>query len=715
MEDNKKNFWKGALAGALAMFMVGAAALGIMNVAGVDLGTSQEKVVNAQEEKKLNKLKKLIDENYLYTDDLKEEDLENGLYSGYINALGDPYSVYYDEEQTKSLQESTSGEYSGIGVVFSQNQETKVITAVQVYENSPANEAGIQANDILYKVGDKDVSGTDLSDVVQLIRGVENTTVDITVLRGDDAKEVTMTVTRRKIQVETVKSEMKDDQIGYIRVTEFDSVTYDQFKSALDSLEEQGMKGLVVDLRANPGGNLATVTQMLDLLLPKGTIVSTKDKSDHEEVISSDDEHQFTKPMAVVVDGNSASASEIFAGAIQDYGLGLIVGTTTYGKGIVQQIFDLGDGCEEMGNKVNDYLVKWRKEETRFQKDNLVFNGYEKPNYLINAKVPRFGSGEAKGIINESVRGKDLYLMVDVCNYSLTYSLSGNTNHMSPDDHFQNLKRVIAAVGGQARRLNVIMPFLYESRQHKRSGRESLDCALGLQELVRMGVDNIITFDAHDPRVQNAIPLNGFETIRPTYQFVKGLLKHVPDLQIDADHMMAISPDEGATGRAIYFANVLGLDMGMFYKRRDYTTIVDGRNPIVAHEFLGSSVEGKDVIILDDMISSGDSILDVARQLKMRKAKRIYAAATFGLFTNGMEKFDQAYEEGLISGILTTNLIYQTPELLSRPYYINCDMSKYIALVIDTLNHDASISSILDPSERIQNVVEKYKKGEAID
>ena len=373
------------------------------------------------------------------------------------------------------------------------------------------------------------------------------------------------------------------------------------------------------------------------------------------------------------------------------------------------------DGCEEMGNKVNDYLVKWRKEETRFQKDNLVFNGYEKPNYLINAKVPRFGSGEAKGIINESVRGKDLYLMVDVCNYSLTYSLSGNTNHMSPDDHFQNLKRVIAAVGGKARRLNVIMPFLYESRQHKRSGRESLDCALGLQELVRMGVDNIITFDAHDPRVQNAIPLNGFETIRPTYQFVKVLLMHVPDLQIDADHMMAISPDEAATRRAIYFANVLGLDMGMFYKRRDYTTIVDGRNPIVAHEFLGSSVEGKDVIILDDMISSGDSILDVARQLKMRKAKRIYAAATFGLFTNGMEKFDQAYEEGLISGILTTNLIYQTPELLSRPYYINCDMSKYIALVIDTLNHDASISSILDPSERIQNVVEKYKKGEAID
>lgn len=372
------------------------------------------------------------------------------------------------------------------------------------------------------------------------------------------------------------------------------------------------------------------------------------------------------------------------------------------------------DGCEEMGNKVNDYLVKWRKEETRFQKDNLVFNGYEKPNYLINAKVPRFGSGEAKGIINESVRGKDLYLMVDVCNYSLTYSLSGNTNHMSPDDHFQNLKRVIAAVGGKARRLNVIMPFLYESRQHKRSGRESLDCALGLQELVRMGVDNIITFDAHDPRVQNAIPLNGFETIRPTYQFVKGLLKHVPDLQIDADHMMAISPDEGATGRAIYFANVLGLDMGMFYKRRDYSTIVDGRNPIVAHEFLGADVRGKDMIIVDDMISSGDSMLEVAQLLKDRGANKIFMCSTFGLFTNGMAKFDEAYEKGTFDRILTTNLIYQTPELLSKPYYINCDMSKYIALIIDTLNHDDSISKLLNPVERIQKVLTKYRNNETI-
>ena len=372
------------------------------------------------------------------------------------------------------------------------------------------------------------------------------------------------------------------------------------------------------------------------------------------------------------------------------------------------------DGCTEMGNKVNDYIVKWRHEDGHAHKDDVVFHGYERDNYLIEANTPRFGSGEAKGIIKESVRGMDLYLMVDVCNYSLTYSLSGKTNHMSPDDHFQNLKRMIAAIGGKGRRINVIMPFLYESRQHKRSGRESPDCALALQELVRMGVDNIITFDAHDPRVQNAIPLSGFETVRPTYQFVKGLLRTYKDLQIDSDHMMVISPDEGATARAVYLANVLNLDMGMFYKRRDYTQIVNGRNPIVAHEFLGSSVEGKDVIILDDMISSGDSILDVAKQLKQRKAKRIFAAATFGLFTNGLAKFDQAYEEGIIDGILTTNLIYQTPELLERPYYINCDMSKYIALMIDTLNHDGSISSILSPNERIQNIVRKYKNGEEV-
>ena len=372
------------------------------------------------------------------------------------------------------------------------------------------------------------------------------------------------------------------------------------------------------------------------------------------------------------------------------------------------------DGCQELGKKVDDYIVKWRREDGHVHKDDVVFSGYERDSYLIDAKVPRFGSGEAKGIIGESVRGKDLYIMVDVCNYSLTYSLTGHINHMSPDDHFQNLKRVIAAVGGKGRRINVIMPFLYESRQHKRSGRESLDCALALQELVRMGVDNIITFDAHDPRVQNAIPLSGFETVRPTYQFIKGLLRRYKDLQIDSDHMMAIRPDEGATERAVYLANVLNLDMGMFYKRRDYTRIVNGRNPIVAHEFLGSSVEGKDVIILDDMISSGDSILDVARQLKQRKARRIFAAATFGLFTNGLDKFDAAYEEGIIDAILTTNLIYQTPELLERPYYINCDMSKYIALMIDTLNHDGSISSILSPSERIQYALERYRNGEEI-
>ena len=366
-------------------------------------------------------------------------------------------------------------------------------------------------------------------------------------------------------------------------------------------------------------------------------------------------------------------------------------------------------GCEELGKKVNEYLVKRRRESAIEHKDDVAFSGYEKDTYIVDCAVPRFGSGEAKGIINESVRGMDLYLMVDVCNYNITYSLTGNINHMSPDDHFQNLKRVIAAIGGKGRRINVIMPFLYESRQHKRNGRESLDCALALQELVRMGVDNIITFDAHDPRVQNAIPLNGFETVPPTYQFIKGLLRNVDDLQIDTEHMMIISPDEGGTNRAVYLANVLGLDMGMFYKRRDYTKIVNGRNPIVAHEFLGSSVEGKDVVIIDDMISSGDSMIEVATELKRRKAKRIYTAATFGLFTNGMDKFDKAYEDGIITGILTTNLIYQSPELLSKPYYINCDMSKYIALLIDTLNHDGSISTLLNPNERIQHVLQEYR------
>ena len=373
------------------------------------------------------------------------------------------------------------------------------------------------------------------------------------------------------------------------------------------------------------------------------------------------------------------------------------------------------EGCKALGKMVDDYLVKWRTVRESEHKESLAFAGYQRDSYILQAKVPRFGSGEAKGIILESVRGTDLYLLVDVANYSLTYSLCGHQNHMSPDDHYQDLKRIIAAVGGKARRITVIMPFLYESRQHKRTTRESLDCALALQEMVHMGVDNIITFDAHDPRVQNAIPLNGFETVQPTYQFIKGLLKSVPDLQIDSGHMMVISPDEGGMSRAIYMANVLGLDMGMFYKRRDYTRIVNGRNPIVAHEFLGSSVEGKDMVIIDDMISSGESVLEVATALKERKARKIFICATFGLFTNGLERFDKAYENKMIDKVLTTNLIYQTPDLLDREWYVNCDLSKYIAYLIDTLNHDASISDLLDPNERIQSVVARYKAGEEID
>ena len=368
------------------------------------------------------------------------------------------------------------------------------------------------------------------------------------------------------------------------------------------------------------------------------------------------------------------------------------------------------DSFKDQAAKVDEFIAGWRSNRTGTYTHTIAFSGYQKDSYLIDAKTPRFGSGEAKGIINETVRGKDLYILVDVGNYSMTYSLCGHENRMSPDDHYQDLKRVIAAVGGKARRINVIMPFLYESRQHKRSRRESLDCALALQELTKMGVENIITFDAHDPRVQNAIPLKGFETVQPGYQFIKGLLREVKDLQIDAKHMMVISQDEGGTGRAIYLANVLGLDMGMFYKRRDYAHIVNGRNPIVAHEFLGSSVEGMDVIIIDDMISSGESVLEVAKELKARKAKRVFAAATFGLFTNGLSKFDEAYEQGLIDKILTTNLTYQTPELLSKPYYINCDMSKYIALIIDTLNHDATMSELLDPVKRIHKVINAYKE-----
>ena len=366
--------------------------------------------------------------------------------------------------------------------------------------------------------------------------------------------------------------------------------------------------------------------------------------------------------------------------------------------------------CEELGARVDQYLVGWREKREHAHKNEAAFKGYHRDSYIISTSVPRFGTGEAKGVINESVRGYDLYLMVDVTNYSLTYSVSGHENHMSPDDHYADLKRIIAAVGGKARRITAIIPFLYESRQHKRTARESLDCALALQELTAMGVDNIITFDAHDPRVQNAIPLKGFETVQPAYQFIKGILKSCDDLKLDNDHLMIISPDEGGTNRAVYLANVLGVDMGMFYKRRDYSKIVDGRNPIVAHEFLGTSVEGKDVIIIDDMISSGESMIDVATELKKRKANRIFVVSTFGLFTNGLERFDKAVEDGTIYKVVTTNLTYQTPELLSRPYYINCDMSKYIAYIIDTLNHDSSISDLLNPYDRIQKLVSKYKK-----
>lgn len=368
--------------------------------------------------------------------------------------------------------------------------------------------------------------------------------------------------------------------------------------------------------------------------------------------------------------------------------------------------------CDALGKKVDAWLADWRRERESEHKTTIAFAGYQKDSYIIGSRTPRFGSGEGKGEILESVRGKDLYIMVDVCNYSLTYSLNGMKNHMSPDDHYQDLKRVIAAAAGKARRINVIMPFLYESRQHRRTGRESLDCALALRELVDMGVENIITFDAHDPRVQNAIPLKGFETVQPIYQFIKHLLKHEKDLQIDSDHMMVISPDEGGMGRAVFFANVLGLDLGMFYKRRDYSKIVNGRNPIVAHEFLGSSVEGKDVVIIDDMISSGESMLDTAKELKRRKAKKVFICTTFGLFTNGLKKFDEYYENGYIDRVLTTNLVYQTPELLERPYYIDVDMSKYIALIIDNLNHDSSLSELLNPTGRINRLLEKYRSGE---
>lgn len=366
------------------------------------------------------------------------------------------------------------------------------------------------------------------------------------------------------------------------------------------------------------------------------------------------------------------------------------------------------DSCQALGEKVDEWLVKWRHERTHRHIDSFAFEGYQRDSYIISAKIPRFGSGEAKCVIGESVRGDDIYLMVDVCNYNLGYRIGPYTNLMSPDDHFQDLKRAIGAIGGKARRVNVIMPYLYESRQSKRVGRESLDCANALQELVNMGVENIITFDAHDARVQNATPLHGFETVQPAYQFIKTLLNHEEGLHIDNEHFMIISPDEGSMGRAIYLANILGVDMGMYYKRLDYSRLEGGRHPIAAYEFLGPKLAGKDMILVDDMISSGDTVLKIASLLKQRGAGRIYICATFGLFTDKLDKFDEAHKNGVFDKLLTTNLVYQAPELLQKNYYISCDMSKYIALIIDTLNHDLSVSHLLNPVDRIKRCVSSY-------
>lgn len=363
------------------------------------------------------------------------------------------------------------------------------------------------------------------------------------------------------------------------------------------------------------------------------------------------------------------------------------------------------EGCRDLGAAVNRQLVKTRKEKENLQSEVLSMPGYIEDSYLLDCSCPRFGSGEGKGLINESVRGADLYILVDVCNHSLTYSLCGYSNYMSPDNHYQDLKRIISAATGKAKRINVVMPFLYEGRQHKRTKRESLDCSLALQELIDMGVSNIITFDAHDPRVQNAIPLHGFDTFMPTYQFLKVLTREVPDFHIDNDHLMIISPDEGAMSRAVYFSNILGVDMGMFYKRRDYSRIVNGKNPIVAHEFLGDSVEDKDVIIVDDMISSGESMLDVAKQMKERKARRVFVCTTFGLFTDGFQKFDEYYEKGYITKVVTTNLNYRDPELLTKPYYAEADMTSFLAMIIEQLNHDNTLSKMESPTNKINSLL----------
>ena len=368
------------------------------------------------------------------------------------------------------------------------------------------------------------------------------------------------------------------------------------------------------------------------------------------------------------------------------------------------------ESCQALGQKVNDYIVSFRENTINEVTESPLYINYKSNNYLVDCSCPRFGSGEAKGVLKETIRGTDLFIMTDVCNYSLTYTVNGHVNHMSPDDHYQDLKRIIAAATGKARRINVIMPFLYESRQHKRTRRESLDCALALEELIDMGVSNIITFDAHDPRVQNAIPLHGFDNFTPPYQFIKALLKKEPNLIIDKDHLMAISPDEGAMGRAVYFANNLGIDMGMFYKRRDYSTVVNGKNPIVAHEFLGANIKGKTVIIIDDMISSGESMLDTAKELKDRGAKNVVVCCTFGLFTDGLEKFDDFNSQGYFDYVITTNLNYRSPELLKRSWYIEADMSKFTAAIINTLNHDVPIGNSLSPTEKIQTLLKKHKE-----
>ena len=368
------------------------------------------------------------------------------------------------------------------------------------------------------------------------------------------------------------------------------------------------------------------------------------------------------------------------------------------------------ESCQDLAKKVNDHIVNFRRNDTeelmRRQQD-LQYRGYDVDSYLLDCACPRFGSGEGKGVVRESVRGTDVFAMVDVTNHSLTYKMSGYVNHMSPDDHYQDLKRIIGACASTAHRINVIMPFLYESRQHKRTHRESLDCAMALEELVSMGVSNIITFDAHDPRVQNAIPLSGFDNFMPTYQFVKALFKHDQSLKIDKDHLMVISPDEGAMNRNMYYASVLGVNLGMFYKRRDYSQVVNGRNPIVAHEYLGESVEGKDVFVADDIISSGESMLDIAYALKKQGAKRIFANATYAIFTNGLDSFDKAYADGMITGVFGSNLTYRTPELLSRPWFHEVDVSKYIAYFIAALNHDLSVSAIIDPHEKIKALLER--------